>query len=436
MWPFTRHAEQAQQPIPKVEKTSFESDRTGRTSGSSDRKGSRTLQRANFSRMSKDAILARLEAKIGTHNFMQDEEEDDDTEGIKRGRKSSVMSRRFKSFMQSRRLSSRPIAIVRTSEDDILKLKEGLNQAEKGTEQLTAIPVLPADEMDSLTSEIKLWYKTRRTLKCVFFCAMLCGLSVFTASIVFALYWYAEPPPASWSALYRIGSKPYNVHMCGQLANMSLMVIGMLVFRLLPHASLSKVLLIHGCTFTCSFTVCLTSISFAISYHHTFTKNEQHFYSIHSWIGVIVIILYFLSMLTGLLVLFRPSDGVRRLHPPLSILTFMLCGASSISGIFIRALIQLGPAYKTFTIQSVTVNVCGVLILLQCIFVRLGITNFLYRRRPKPQWDVVVFRSLEALEEPFLDIHDQYESLEDWIDDVNQARLRALRVPHSMTKGH
>ncbi|CAL8110479.1 unnamed protein product [Orchesella dallaii] len=398
MWPFSNQAEKKKSGTePRIGQVSFEPDRAERRSNAQKNTRS-TLQRADFSRMSKDAVLARLEAKIGQHNFMQDDDANDE-EGVANCRKSSVTSRRFKSFMQPRRLSERPIAIVRASEDDILKLREGLDEADKGTEQLTAIPVLPADEMDTLASEIQLWYKTRRTLKFVFSCALLCGLIVLAISIFFATYWYLESPGPS-SIMPRNGSTYYNIHMCGQMANMPLMVVGMLVFRLLPNSSLTRVLLIHGFTFVTSFSVCTMSVYYATTYHKTFTGNDLHFYSIHSWIGVIVVSLYLVSMISGLLVLFRPTDGIRRLHPPVSILTFMVCGACNISGIFIRALIQMGWNFK-----------------------------LIFR-------DVVVFRSLEALEEPFLDIYDQYESLEDWVDDVNQARLRALRVPHAVTKGH
>lgn len=79
--------------------------------------------------------------------------------------------------------------------------------------------------------------------------------------------------------------------------------------------------------------------------------------------------------------------------------------------------------------HGVVVNLLGVLVVIFAIFVRLAAASFVYRRRPKPLWDVIVYRSMEALEDVYLEIHDMYDTFELWVKQVNQARLKALRVP-------
>lgn len=96
--------------------------------------------------------------------------------------------------------------------------------------------------------------------------------------------------------------------------------------------------------------------------------------------------------------------------------------------------ISCRPNYGHISVPGVLANTVGVLIVIFCIFVRIAAASFKHRRRPRPQWDVIVYRSMEAIEDIYLEIHDMYDSFEMWVKQVNQARLKALLVPRSIIR--
>lgn len=104
------------------------------------------------------------------------------------------------------------------------------------TGKFVAISILPADEMNSLTSEIKLWHKHRKSFKLAFSLAMCFGVMVLLATLTFALLWYA--PDDYFPSLIQIdhyakeGSLSYNVHMNLQVTNLLLMTVGNLFYTI------------------------------------------------------------------------------------------------------------------------------------------------------------------------------------------------------------
>lgn len=99
-----------------------------------------------------------------------------------------------------------------------------------------AIPILPADEMDTLTSEIKQWNQNRRFFHITVGFVMLCQLALLAGTAVLNYWWYEDrfiPPNSSEisASTSETSYMHYTTHGCGQIVNLCLMSFGKILFE-------------------------------------------------------------------------------------------------------------------------------------------------------------------------------------------------------------
>lgn len=78
-------------------------------------------------------------------------------------------------------------------------------------------------------------------------------------------------------------------------------------------------------------------------------------------------------------------------------------------------------------LDAAIINIVGVLVIILSSLVRIALASFTFRRQPKPQWDVIVFRSMQQVEELFIDVHDRYDCFEFWVKQVNRTKMAVMQ---------
>uniref|UniRef100_A0A1B6DWF8 Cytochrome b561 domain-containing protein n=1 Tax=Clastoptera arizonana TaxID=38151 RepID=A0A1B6DWF8_9HEMI len=202
-----------------------------------------------------------------------------------------------------------------------------------------------------------------------------------------------------WTGYYRGGfawssspSLEFNWHPL-------LMTIGMIYFfansiliyrslRTLRKDTLKKMhAAIH---FTVLILVIIAQIAVLDSHNLAKPNPIPNFYSLHSWAGILTLIIFFLQYVFGFLGFLYPkfSDSLRAamlpVHVYLGLTAFVLACATSLMGLTEKAIFSIGN-YSQFPSEGILLNFIGIFIIVFAGFVLYLATKLSYKRHNRPE---------------------------------------------------
>ncbi|KAM5274837.1 transmembrane ascorbate-dependent reductase CYB561 [Ctenodactylus gundi] len=199
---------------------------------------------------------------------------------------------------------------------------------------------------------------TRTLPYCVAFSQLL-GLSVVAMT-------------GAWLGLYRGGiawenTMQFNVHpLCMIIGLIFLQGDALLVYRVFRKETKRTTKVLHGLLHVFAFIIALVGLVAVFDYHRK--MNYADLYSLHSWCGILVFVLYFVQWLVGFSFFLFPgaSFSLRSRYRPqhifLGATIFLLSVGTALLGLKEALLLKLGTTYSTFEPEGIVANVLGLLL--------------------------------------------------------------------------
>ncbi|KAF3847064.1 hypothetical protein F7725_004142 [Dissostichus mawsoni] len=183
---------------------------------------------------------------------------------------------------------------------------------------------------------------------------------------------------AVWMGHYRGGfswdgsSFQFNVHpLCMVLGLVFLQGDAILVYRVFRNEAKRNVKILHGIIHLLALVVSIVGIVAVFDFHRAAKIPDM--YSLHSWCGMLTIVLFCVQWVMGLMFFLFPvaSSWLRASYLPVHV----FCGL---------ALVVM-PSYSTFPAEGVLANVLGLVLVLFGVVLCYLITREEFRRPPNPE---------------------------------------------------
>ncbi|XP_003786260.1 cytochrome b561 [Otolemur garnettii] len=176
----------------------------------------------------------------------------------------------------------------------------------------------------------------------------------------------------AWLGLYRGGiawksALQFNVHpLCMVIGLIFLQGDALLVYRVFRNEAKRTTKVLHGLLHVFAFIIALVGLVAVFDYHKK--KDYADMYSLHSWCGILVFVLYFVQWIVGFSFFLFPgaSFSLRSRYRPQHIFfgaaIFLLSVGTALLGLKEALLFKLGAKYSTFQPEGVLANVLGLLL--------------------------------------------------------------------------
>ncbi|XP_078537701.1 plasma membrane ascorbate-dependent reductase CYBRD1 [Lissotriton helveticus] len=221
-----------------------------------------------------------------------------------------------------------------------------------------------------------------------FLCFLACSLVLGFLAVLFALVWvFHWREGLGWDG----GLAEFNWHPVLMIAGfIFIQGIAIIVYRLPWTWKCSKLLMkfIHAGLHCIAMILVVVSLVAVFDFHNA--KSIPNMYSLHSWVGLTLAILYAMQILFGLLVYLLPfaplslRTSLMPLHVYSGILIFGTVIATALMGFTEKLIFALkSPAYSTSPPEAIFVNTLGVLILIFGAFVLWMLTRPRWKRPPE-----------------------------------------------------
>ncbi|XP_032768914.1 cytochrome b561 [Rattus rattus] len=177
----------------------------------------------------------------------------------------------------------------------------------------------------------------------------------------------------AWLGLYRGGiawesSLQFNVHpLCMVMGMIFLQGDALLVYRVFRKEAKRTTKILHGLLHVFAFIIALVGLVAVFDYHKK--KGYADLYSLHSWCGISVFVLYFVQWLVGFSFFLFPGASFslrsryRPQHTFFGATIFLLSVGTALLGLKEALLFKLGSKYSTFEPEGVLANVLGLLLI-------------------------------------------------------------------------
>ncbi|XP_026815643.1 ascorbate-specific transmembrane electron transporter 1-like isoform X1 [Rhopalosiphum maidis] len=155
--------------------------------------------------------------------------------------------------------------------------------------------------------------------------------------------------------------------------------------------------IIHGCV------IVLVLLAGWASYASHIYSNPPipNFYSLHSWLGIVTILMFLSQFISGFVSFMYPGiaaqykEAVMPYHIFFGIFNFILAVATSVLGFSEKLIFALDKEYKNYPKEGMFGNFLGLLSVLYCGLVVYLVTKPEYKREPKPEDGVLLTGALE-----------------------------------------
>ncbi|XP_010635812.1 cytochrome b561 isoform X1 [Fukomys damarensis] len=176
----------------------------------------------------------------------------------------------------------------------------------------------------------------------------------------------------AWLGLYRGGiawesTLQFNVHpLCMVIGLIFLQGDALLVYRVFRKEAKHTTKVLHGLLHVFAFIISLVGLVAVFDYHRK--MGYADLYSLHSWCGILVFVLYFVQWLVGFSFFLFPgaSFSLRSRYRPQHIFfgaaVFLLSVGTALLGLKEALLFKLGTKYSTFEPEGILANVLGLLL--------------------------------------------------------------------------
>uniref|UniRef100_A0A5G2RE21 Transmembrane ascorbate-dependent reductase CYB561 n=1 Tax=Sus scrofa TaxID=9823 RepID=A0A5G2RE21_PIG len=140
----------------------------------------------------------------------------------------------------------------------------------------------------------------------------------------------------------------------------------LLVYRVFRNEAKRTTKILHGLLHVLAFVIALVGLVAVFDYHRK--KGIADLYSLHSWCGILVFVLFLAQWLVGLGFFLFPgaSFSLRSRYRPQHVFfgaaIFLLSVGTALLGLKEALLFQLGTKYSAFESEGILANVLGLLL--------------------------------------------------------------------------
>ncbi|XP_007957939.1 transmembrane ascorbate-dependent reductase CYB561 [Orycteropus afer afer] len=216
----------------------------------------------------------------------------------------------------------------------------------------------------------------------------------------------------AWLGLYRGGiawesALKFNVHpLCMVIGLIFLQGDALLVYRVFRNEPKRTTKVLHGLLHVFAFIIALVGLVAVFDYHRT--KGYADLYSLHSWCGILVFILYVAQWLVGFSFFLFPgaSFSLRSRYRPQHVFfgafIFLFSVGTALLGLKEALLFQLGTKYSTFVPEGVLANMLGLLLACFGLVVLYILTQAEWKRPPQAEEQALSmdFKTLTEADSP------------------------------------
>lgn len=159
------------------------------------------------------------------------------------------------------------------------------------------------------------------------------------------------------------------------------------MFRAFKGARKLSVKIAHASFHTGS--VIFISLGLAVEFISHYYSGETDLYSLHSWIGLATVIIFFSQFVFGLLCYLTPvvSDKIKEFYLPIHVflgtVCFVMAIATSLIGLNQNA--RFNTSYHDFTDEGLLINFIGLLMVIYGLLVIYLLTKSSYKRVPQDE---------------------------------------------------
>ncbi|KAJ8910082.1 hypothetical protein NQ315_010872 [Exocentrus adspersus] len=186
-----------------------------------------------------------------------------------------------------------------------------------------------------------------------------------------------------------------------------LMVLGMvflysqsiLVYRTFRHAPKTKLKIIHASLHCLAFILSVIGLKAVFDSHNLPPKPMANLYSLHSWIGLITVIIFAAQFLFGFISFLFPglSKSVRQaflpVHTAIGTGGFILAIITTMTGLTEKVIWTLSDKYSSFESEGIIFNFIGVFAALYGVMVLYMVNETDYKRVALPEDEMALASS-------------------------------------------
>ncbi|XP_020853230.1 transmembrane ascorbate-dependent reductase CYB561 isoform X1 [Phascolarctos cinereus] len=199
----------------------------------------------------------------------------------------------------------------------------------------------------------------------------------------------------AWLGLYRGGlawesALQFNVHpLCMVIGMVFLQGDALLVYRVFRNEAKRTTKILHGLLHIFALIIALVGLVAVFEYHKK--MNYADLYSLHSWCGLLVFILYLVQWLVGFSFFLFPgaSFSLRNQYRPQHIFfgatIFLLSVGTTLLGIKEALIFGLTKKYSMFHPEGILANILGLLLICFAVVVLYILTREAWVRPPRAE---------------------------------------------------
>lgn len=188
-----------------------------------------------------------------------------------------------------------------------------------------------------------------------------------------------------------------------------LMTIGMIflyansiiVYRAFPNNSKRNLKLTHAIIHVIAFLLTVIALQAVFDSHNLNKPPIANLYTLHSWIGLIAVILFSCQWISGLVTFLYPGlkQGLRVVYLPVHIffgvLGFVCSVIAALLGLLEKAHWVLKDKYQELPAEGLLVNFIGIILVVFGSLVVYLVTEPQYKRQPRPEDEILLTGNLE-----------------------------------------
>nr|CAI5827315.1 unnamed protein product [Callosobruchus analis]CAI5855149.1 unnamed protein product [Callosobruchus analis] len=173
----------------------------------------------------------------------------------------------------------------------------------------------------------------------------------------------------------------------------------MLVYRTYRTSSKKNLKLTHAAIHFVAFILSVIGLKAVFDSHNYAKTPIPNLYTLHSWIGLITVIIFATQFLIGFVTFLYPglAGSIRKaampVHTAFGAGLFVLAVIAAVSGIMEKAIWTLKDDYANFKAEGVVFNFMGIFIALYGVLVMYLVHEPDYKRTPLPEDQIALSHS-------------------------------------------
>jgi len=172
-----------------------------------------------------------------------------------------------------------------------------------------------------------------------------------------------------------------------------------LIYRTGRNIPKMKLKVLHASIHLLAFIFSVIGLKAVFDSHNLADKPIPNLYTLHSWIGLITVIIFSVQFLTGFISFLYPglSSSLRKALLPVHVIfgttTFVMGLVSAMTGLTEKAIWTMGAQYQDFIPEAFVFNFIGMILVFYGLLVLYLVSDVTYKRSALPEDEMTLTRS-------------------------------------------